>query len=277
MVTAKRRSANTESSYGKVSVVMPAYNCARWLYESVESVRAQTYTDWELLLVDDGSTDDTSIIAAELAHGDGRIRLFHTAGRQGPAAARNLALDNATGEYVAFLDADDFWLPEKLERQLLFMHENNAAFSCTAYRRVSAATGETLGFVCPFPKADYKKVLYYANPVGNSTAMYRREGLTDLRVPAIRKRNDFALWLSLLKRVDFAWGLAECLGGYRVRVDSVSADKWALLRYQWQLYRNVEKLNLYQCAQAFLGLAYIKVFHPTWRMPMKKEKENNAV
>lgn len=249
---------------GLVSVIMPAYNCAPFLKQSVESVKNQTYGNWELLLVDDGSTDGTAALAEGLAAEDGRIHVFHTKGRQGPAVARNTALENASGEYAAFLDSDDLWLPEKLEKQLAFMQQTGADFSCTGYMRISEDGKQILGKVRPFPKADYNKVFYMANPVGNSTAIFRRTGLEDIRVPMIRKRNDFALWLAVLKRVDFAYGMSDFLGCYRVRQESVSSNKWNLLKYQWELYHHIEKKNIAQCALAFLGLAYIKIFHPTW-------------
>ena len=246
-----------------VSVIMPAYRCADTLTESVGSVQVQTMADWELLIVDDCSPDATFALACELAAGDGRIRVLQTPGNAGPAAARNLALDNARGRYAAFLDSDDLWLPEKLEKQLDFMRRKDAAFSCTAYDRITES-GEVLGRVTPFARADYDKVLFYANPVGNSTAMFDREAVGEVRVPPIRKRNDFALWLSVLKKIPYVYGMDECLARYRVRTDSVSSDKLGLLRYQWQLYRDVEGLSLPKTALAFAGLGYTQLFHPTW-------------
>ena len=248
-----------------VSIVMPTYCCGEYLRESVASVRAQSWENWELLMVDDCSPDDTYALAQELASADGRIRLFKTPVNSGPYAARNIALENARGKYVAFLDSDDLWKRDKLAKQIAFMERTGAKFSCTAYDRISQDGKTILGRVTPFAKADYNKVLYLANPVGNSTAMYDREALGEFRVPPIRKRNDFALWLAVLKRTDFVWGMGECLGCYRVRENSVSSSKIKLLRYQWELYRHIEGLNLLQVALAFGGLAYIKLFHPTWR------------
>ena len=173
-------------------------------------------------------------------------------------------------EYRAFLDSDDEWLPEKLERQIAFMRKKNAAFSCTAYDRVDE-NGNVLNRVTPFEKADYGKVLFYANPVGNSTAMFDRETLGDLRVPAIRKRNDFALWLAALKVTDYVYGMSDCLARYTVRVSSVSSNKRRLIRYQWQLYRQVEHLSLARTLWAFTGLVYIKLAHPTWRGERRKD------
>ena len=231
-----------------VSVIMPAYNSAGSLERSVGSVKAQTVSDWELLIVDDCSSDGTYDAALALSREDARVRVFSTERNSGPAAARNIALENACGRYAAFLDSDDEWLPEKLERQIAFMREKSAAFSCTAYDRVDEE-GNVLNRVTPFEKADYDKVLFYANPVGNS----------------IRKRNDFALWLAALKVTDHVYGMSECLARYTVRTSSVSSNKRDLIRYQWQLYRGVERLSLARTLWAFTGLVYIKLAHPTWR------------
>ena len=246
-----------------VSVIMPAYCGGAGIRRSVASVQAQTVDDWELLVVDDCSPDDTYVQLHALAEEDCRIRVFRTPVNSGPAAARNIALDNAAGRYAAFLDSDDIWLSEKLERQIGFMREKNAAFSCTAYERV-AEDGTVLGCVTPFEKADYRKVLFYANPVGNSTAMIDREVLGELRAPMIRKRNDFALWLAVLKVTDYVYGMKDCLAQYTVRTGSVSSNKADLLRYQWQLYRDVEKLDMGKTLLAFAGLVYTKIAHPTW-------------
>ena len=254
-----------------VSIVMPTYCSGRFLPDSVESVLGQTWQRWELLIVDDCSPDDTFETAKALAARDGRIRLLRTPANSGPAAARNLALENAAGNYIAFLDSDDLWKPEKLQRQIAFMERTGAKFSCTAYDRISEDGERILGRVTPFKKADYNKVLYMANPVGNSTAMFDRAALGEIRVPLIRKRNDFALWLAILKKTDYAWGMGDCLACYRVRENSVSSGKIDLLRYQWELYRHVEGLNLFQVALAFGGLAYIKLFHPTWRTAPREE------
>lgn len=246
-----------------VSVIMPAYKCSGLLRESVASVQAQTVQEWELLIVDDCSPDDTYETACKLASQDGRIRAFQTPGNAGPGEARNIALSNARGKYTAFLDSDDLWLPEKLERQIDFMEEKDARFSCTAYDRVDES-GELLGRVWPFPEADYRKVLYTGNPVGNSTAMYLREGLEDLRVPPIRKRNDFALWLKILHTVPRVYGLQEPLAVYRVRKTSVSSNKRRLISYQWKLYREIERLSMVRSALAMAGVFWCKLTHPTW-------------
>ncbi len=254
-----------------VSVIMPAYRSADVIAQSVASVQAQTVTDWELLIVDDCSPDRTYETAGALADADARIRLFQTPTNSGPAAARNIALENARGRYAAFLDSDDLWLPEKLEKQIAFMEDTGAAFSCTAYDRI-APDGTVLGRVTPFAKADYRKVLYFANPVGNSTAMIDRRVLGEVRVPMIRKRNDFALWLAALKVTDYVFGMEDCLALYRVGEGTVSSNKLDLIRYQYRLYHDIEHLSLPRTALAFAGLAYNKLFHPTWKRGRSGER-----
>lgn len=253
-----------------VSVIMPAYCSGDVISRSIGSVEAQTVEDWELLVVDDCSPDDTYERLLSLSTADRRIRVFRTSENSGPAAARNIALENACGRYAAFLDSDDLWMSDKLERQIAFMSEKRAAFSCTAYDRVSE-DGTILGRVTPYEKADYRKVLYYANPVGNCTAMIDRKVLGDLRVPMIRKRNDFALWLKALKITDYVYGMKDCLAQYTVRSSSVSSNKADLLRYHWQLYREVERLDMGRIMLAFAGLAYTQIAHPTWRGAGRKD------
>ena len=253
-----------------VSVIMPAYRGGDIIGRSIGSVQSQTVGDWELLVVDDCSPDDTYERLLGFSENDSRIRVFRTPMNSGPAAARNIALENARGRYAAFLDSDDLWMIDKLERQIAFMSETRAAFSCTAYDRVSE-DGTVLGRVTPYEKADYRKVLYYANPVGNCTAMIDRKVLGGLRVPMIRKRNDFALWLQALKITDYVYGMKDCLAQYTVRSKSVSSNKADLLRYQWQLYREVEGLDMGRTLLAFAGLAYTQIAHPTWRGAGRKD------
>lgn len=233
---------------------MPAYNCEKFIAKSIESVQHQTYPDWELLIVDDRSTDGTAALVAGYAARDPRVRLLSQKENGGAAAARNRAIDEAKGEYLAFLDSDDIWYPEKLEKQLAFMREKGCNFSCTAYHRVDEA-GVVVGRpVRPFARAGYKKCLYYGNCLGNSTVMYRIGSFGKPHVPPIRKRNDFALWLQILRHEPYVYGLDEPLAGYRIRKNSLSSAKMGLVKYQWQLYRDIEKLPVPCCILAFVTL-----------------------
>ncbi len=243
----------------QVSVIMPTYNCGAYMEESIRSVQNQTMQNWELLVVDDCSTDNTSDVM-ELFSSDDRIRYLRLEKNSGPACARNYGLDHASGEYIAFLDSDDLWMPDKLEKQLEFMKKQGARVSCTAYEAISEQ-GERLGeTIKPFKKADYNRVLYTGNCLGNSTVMYERAMFSDVRVPDIRKRNDFALWLQILKKETYAFGMDDILMQYRVRENSVSSGKKSLFRYHWHLYKNIENLGTVKAAAAMCSCIAVKSF-----------------
>lgn len=241
-----------------VSVIMPTYNCARFIAQSVESVLAQSHTNWELIIVDDCSTDTTKNILAPYLAKYPNIHYTCLEKNEGPAVARSTALKQAKGDYVAFLDSDDLWHPEKLTRQLAFMQEKNAAFCATAYSQMSEA-GKTLSSVLVPPEnTDYAKMLRLSCPIGNSTVMYNRLVLGDQTVPTIKKRNDFALWLQLLHTVPACCGMPDILTDYRVRTQSVSSNKLKLLPYHWHLYHHIEKLNVFKSVWYILCWGFVK-------------------
>ncbi len=245
---------------GLVSVIMPLYNCAAFVTETVRSLQAQTYTEWELVAVDDCSTDNTKEVIGALAAEDPRIRYFCLEQNSGAAVARTVSMENADGEYMAFLDSDDLWHPEKLERQVAFMKENDYAFSCTSYEQVDEQ-GKPLGKVkrC-IPKTNYNRLLL-DNPVGNSTVMYSVKKMGKFTVPNIRKRNDYALWLKMLKKEKYVYGLPEVLMYYRIRSNSISSNKFKLIKYHWIVYRELEHLNVFRSAFHVAYWCFIKVFH----------------
>lgn len=245
-----------------VSIVMPAYNCADYIADSIRSVQEQTYPHWELWIIDDISTDNTADVVAPFLS-DPRIHYEVLEQKGGAAAARSRAMALATGDYVAFLDSDDLWLPEKLEKQLAFMNRLNEAgtpcyFSCTAYSQIDE-NGNKLGLsVIPHKRVNYRQTLFLSSPIGNSTALYDRTHFGDVTVPPIQKRNDFALWLRLLRGGDYCYGMEDSLMLYRVRGNSLSANKLALIQYHWQLYRHIEKLPLITCVAAVCSWAFVK-------------------
>lgn len=242
-----------------VSVIMPTYNCGKYIAQSIESVLAQTVTDWELLIVDDCSTDNTAEIVAAYAQTHPNIRYSCLAQNGGPAAARTEALRNACGKYVAFLDSDDLWLPEKLAKQIAFMRETGADFSATAYRQMDA-DGQPLPTVCyPPKKTTYGGCIRRSNPIGNLTVMYDQEKLGRFEVPPIKKRNDFALWLQILKKTKYCYGMQENLATYRLgRQGSVSHNKLAQAKFHWQLYRHIEGHGLLRSAFEMVCWAFVK-------------------
>ena len=245
---------------GLISVITPTYNCAAFIGQTIESVQAQTYANWEMIIVDDCSTDDTRQVVARYASEDPRIRYTCLAQNAGEASERTEAMRLAEGEYMAFCDSDDLWYPEKLEKQLRFMQQNGYAFTCTMYEQIDedgALTGRQIRVV---KKTDYNRLLLDC-PVGNSTVMYSVRAMGKFQVPNIRKRNDDALWLTMLKKEKYIYGMPEVLMRYRIRHNSISSNKWSLVRYHWQLYRDIEHLSVLRSAFHVCVWGLIKLFH----------------
>ena len=241
-----------------VSVIMPAYNCGNFIAQAIQSVINQSIPDWELLVVDDCSTDDTVEVVRRLAAQDARVRFASLSQNGGPAEARNAAMRRASGRYVAFLDSDDLWETDKLERQIAFMERIGAKFSATAYDQIDES-GKPLPTVClPPHRTNYRKMLLLSNPIGNSTVMYDQQALGRFEVPPIHRRNDFALWLKILKKTPCCMGMDDILTHYRVRGSSVSSNKLAQARYHWQLYREIEELSVLKSAYYLGCWAFVK-------------------
>lgn len=227
----------------KVSIITPTYNCGRFIGETIESVLNQTYTDWEMIIVDDCSTDNTKDIVLEYGNNDSRIKYIRLSENSGAAMARNKAMEVANGKYMAFLDSDDIWISDKLEKQIKFMEDNNYNITCTAYNQINE-TGNSLDRLIKVKnRVNYNGVLLTC-PVGNSTVMYNVENLGKFEVPNIRKRNDDALWLQMLKKEKYIYGMPEVLMKYRVRSNSISSNKLDLVKYHWYLYREIEHLSI---------------------------------
>lgn len=230
-----------------VSIIMPTYNCGKFIAETLDSVKAQTYQNWEVVIVDDCSTDNTKQIVDSYIVNDPRIKYHCLETNSGAAVARTKAMELATGQYIAFLDSDDLWTPDKLDKQLAFMKENGYAFSCTAYEQIDEE-GKPLGKVIKtIKKTDYNRLLLDC-PVGNSTVMYDVSKMGKFQVPNIRKRNDDALWLTMLKKEKYIYGMPDILMQYRIRANSISGNKLKVIKYHWILYREIEHLNVFRSA-----------------------------
>lgn len=241
-----------------VSIVMPTYNCANFIEESIKSVLAQHHKNWELLIVDDCSTDNTKAVLAPYLAKYPNIRYTCLKKNSGPAVARSEALKQAKGDYVAFLDSDDLWTPNKLALQIDFMKQNKVFFSATGYELMSE-DGRSRGVaLIPPQKTNYDKMLRLSCPVGNLTVMYDRRVIGDQQVPSIKKRNDFALWLQTLHKTDACYGMPDVLAKYRIRTSSISRNKLALLPYHWHLYHHIEKLGIIKSSWYILCWAFIK-------------------
>ena len=242
-----------------VSIITPTDNCGAFIAETMDTVLAQTYTDWEMIIVDDCSTDDTRAVVEAYQAKDSRFIYHCLEQNSGAAVARTKAMELAKGEYMAFLDSDDLWTPDKLERQLKFMNDNGYAFSCTAYEQVDEQ-GAPLGKVIKtIPKTNYNRLLLDC-PVGNSTVMYSVAKMGKFQVPNIRKRNDDALWLQMLKKETYIHGMPDVLMRYRVRPGSISANKLTLIKYHWHLYREIEHLSIFRSAFHVCWWCFLKVF-----------------
>jgi len=232
---------------------MPVYNASEYLELSVRSVIEQTYKNWELLIVDDFSTDDSLAIAKRLSALDARIQVFSLQKNSGAAVSRNLAIEKASGRYIAFLDSDDTWKEIKLERQLAFMNSNDIAFSYSGFDKIDSV-GNTILTVSVSAKISYSSLLK-STSIGCLTAIYDAEALGKVYMPLIRKRQDLGLWLKLLKLERYAYGLNESLACYRVREGSISENKFNAALYTWKLYREVEKLGALSAIYYFIHYA----------------------
>lgn len=225
-----------------VSIVMPAYKWTGYIEKSIQSVINQTFKDWELLIVDDCSPDGTLERIKELTLYEPRIKVFGLIENSGAAVARNTAIEAAKGRYIAFLDSDDVWLPQKLEKQLLFMQEKKVDLVCSAYEKINE-NNEVIGIVNVPEKVCYTDMLKMST-IGCLTAIYDTERLGKVYMPLIRKRQDLGLWLRILRKTNYAYGLNEVLAKYQVREGSISSNKFSAAQYTWRLYRDFEELNL---------------------------------
>lgn len=242
-----------------VSVIMPTFNCGQYIAESIDSVISQTVTDWEIEIVDDCSTDNTEEVLKPYLYRYPNIHYLKLAENNGPAVARTEAIRRASGKYCAFLDSDDLWISNKLEKQISFMDDVGAVFSCTAYKQIDVDGNDLHTIFVPPTKTGYEKCIKLSNPIGNLTAMYNQEILGKFEVPRIKKRNDFALWLQLLKKTPYCYGMEEVLGIYRLgREGSVSHNKLSQAKYHWQLYHDIENHNFFRSTYELGCWAFVK-------------------
>ena len=241
-----------------VSIIMPTYNCGSFIKKTIESVLNQTYKNWELIIVDDCSKDNTEEVVKKIK--DKRIKYYKLKQNSGAAVARTESMKKAKGYYMAFLDSDDLWYPEKLEKQIKFMEDNNYDFTCTAYEQIDEKDNLLEKIIKVKKKANYNRILLDC-PVGNSTVMYNVDKLGKFEVPNIRKRNDDALWLQIIKKAKYIYGMDDILMKYRIRSNSISSNKLSLVKYHWQLYREIEHLSVIRSAFHICYWGAIKVLH----------------
>jgi len=230
------------SNENLVSIITPVCNGQRFLVDAIESVLDQTYPYWEMLIINDNSSDRSPSIAASYAEQDKRIKVIDSDQSVGAAKARNLGISAASGRYIGFLDADDCWLPEKLQKQITFMSVNNYAFTYTGYEKIDS-DGSSLShaFAPPFIN---RKLLLTKKHIGCLTVIYDTMCLGKVEMPLIGKRQDLGLWLRLLKYSKKAHGLKECLARYRIHDESMSANKVSAALFTWHLFRKHEGMSV---------------------------------
>ncbi len=242
-----------------VSIITPVYNYERYIAEAIESVLAQTCSNWEMIVVDDRSTDNSPEIVKKYAKKDHRIKLIELPENQGAAMARNRALEHAKGRYIAFLDSDDTWDDSKLEKQIAFMQKNNFPVTFTSYELINE-NGTRLNHVIHSVKKlslnDYLKNTI----IGFSTAIIDIEQTGSISFMDIKTRSDTQLWITLLKKGFFAYGLDEVLVKYRKDHNSLSSNKIKAALQVWRLYYKIENIGLIRSLYSFLfyGINAIK-------------------
>ena len=225
-----------------VSIIMPSYNTAQYITETIQSVINQTYQNWELIIVDDCSTDDTDIVVGRIK--DPRIKYIKNEKNSGAAISRNRALRTANGRWVAFLDSDDLWKPEKLERQIRFMLKKKCYFSYTNYEEIDS-DGNRMNVIVTGPKVITKTEMFNYCWPGCLTVMYDRKKIGLIQIEDIKKNNDYAMWLKVCRKAD-CYLLDEILGQYRKgRVGSVSTHSIrTMIVWHYKLYREAEDMGI---------------------------------
>lgn len=245
----------------KVSIITPTFNSMKFLGVTYRSLLAQTWQDWEWLVTDDCSEDESYEYLTAIAREDDRVKPYRNSVNSGAAVTRNNSIARASGEFLVFIDSDDYWEPNKLERQLRFMGED-IDFSFTGYAVMDergVLTGKLVD-VNRMGSFGYEDMLCKAATLGCSTVMLRRSAFADLSMPLIRTGQDYALWLKLLKTGKRAHLIGEPLTRYRITPNSISRNKVKKAKRQWQIYREIEGLALPKAAYCFAFYAWRAVF-----------------
>lgn len=241
-----------------VSVIIPIFNSEKYISDTIISVQNQTYQNWEMLLVDDGSTDETPTIITSFLT-DKRIQFYSLEKNSGTGVARNFALAKANGKYISFLDADDLWKPEKLEKQINFMQTNELQFTFSFYDCIDEQ-GKSLNRRIEAPLNLSYRQLFFCNYVGNLTGIYDMEYFGKISISNVRKRQDWMHWLTILKKIKTAKPVPESLAFYRIRDNSLSTSKTALIQYNFAVYRQFHDFNLVVSILCMIGFLFTQLF-----------------
>ena len=240
----------------KVSIITPCFNSAKFLESTFSSVMSQSLSDWEWILIDDCSSDNTFEIIKSWANKDQRIKALKNETNSGAAFTRNVGLKNATGEFVAFLDADDLWTQDKLEKQFKFMDSNNLSFSYHDYDIVDS--NSTFIKSMNAPAIVEKKLLEQFNPIFTSSVMMKKDSIKEIRFKVeLRRRQDYIFWHDMIGVTKVAKNVGMTLGSYRVgNQESLSHNKFRAVKIQWNIYRTEFKLGRMKSTQSLMAYAF---------------------
>ncbi|PVX50753.1 glycosyltransferase involved in cell wall biosynthesis [Balneicella halophila] len=229
----------------KVSIITPSYNSEMYISETIEAIINQTYRNWELLITDDCSSDNTKEIVRNYQENDSRIKFFQLKKNLGAGIARNNSIEKARGRYIAFCDSDDVWKPDKLTKQIEFMERNALAFTYGAYQKMNKE-GKKGAIFYPPECISFKDLLKTCS-IGCLTAVYDIDKLGKMFMPSIRKRQDYALWLEIHKKIKCSKGIVdEPLAFYRVRSNSISSNKLKAAQYYFRVLKEYGDVNFVQ-------------------------------
>lgn len=226
-----------------VSIITPNYNCEKYISETIDSVLNQTYKNWEMIVVDDCSSDSSIKIIEDYIKKDSRIKLIKMEKNSGAALCRNRAIEISKGKYLAYLDSDDLWLEKKLEKQISYMEKENIDFTYSEYTHIDE-NGNSLNLKAKIPKKlNYLKMLFHCF-TGCLTVIYNQEKIGKIYGPNISKSNDYGLFLQVIKKANKARGLKENLAYYRIRKNSISRNKWKKVEPHLYLLNKIENINI---------------------------------
>lgn len=237
-----------------VSIICPSYNSSLYISKTIESVISQSYSNWELLIVDDGSTDMSYDVIMKYAQIDKRIICFKFNENRGVAHARNFALEKANGRYIAFIDSDDLWLNFKLDLQISFIQEHGIPFTYSSYFVINDSSDVIAKFI-PNPKLNYFNLLKTCS-IGTLTVVYDSFKLGKHAMLPFSKGQDYCLWLKIHKQIKESYGLIQPLALYRRHINSTTANRIKSAYYQWMTYRCVEKLSIIKSLYYFMFYTY---------------------
>ena len=240
-----------------ISIITPTYNSTQFIGQMIESILAQTYTNWELLITDDCSTDNICEIIQNYVDKDSRIKLFKLTTNSGAGVARNESIKHAIGRYIAFCDSDDWWSPDKLQVQVDFMVKNNVQICYSSYYTCDE-TNNITGLVASYKKISYKHILK-DDSIGFLTCIYDTKDIGKVYMPSIRRRQDWALKIMLLQKCSTAYGVINPLAYYRIREGSLSNNKFKLVRYNVQVYKDILNYSTFRA-----WVFFIFVFFPNY-------------